>query len=89
MKNWLFFLGYSLLTTTALTAQTSSAQSSTAGAGTTSGNPVFPGWYADPEGIKYSDTYWVFPTYSAAYNDQVFFELISEGKIFLSKKNHR
>ena len=28
----------------------------------TSGNPIFEGWYADPEGIIYGDTYWVFPT---------------------------
>lgn len=26
----------------------------------TSGNPVFQGWYADPEGIIYDDTYWIF-----------------------------
>jgi len=37
-------------------------------------NPVIDGWYADPEGIKYGDTYWIFPTYSAAYNEQVFFD---------------
>ena len=24
-----------------------------------SGNPVFEGWYADPEGIIYGDTYWI------------------------------
>jgi beta-xylosidase len=29
-----------------------------------SGNPVFPGWYADPEGIIYGNTYWIFPTWS-------------------------
>jgi beta-xylosidase len=29
-----------------------------------SGNPVFNGWYADPEGIIYGDTWWIFPTYS-------------------------
>ena len=33
----------------------------------TSGNPIFEGWYADPEGIIYGDTYWVFPTWSDAY----------------------
>ncbi|MDR1202292.1 MAG: arabinan endo-1,5-alpha-L-arabinosidase, partial [Tannerellaceae bacterium] len=26
-----------------------------------SGNPVMEGWYADPEGIIYDDTYWVYP----------------------------
>lgn len=30
----------------------------------TSGNPVFPGWYADPEGIVFGDEYWIYPTYS-------------------------
>ncbi len=28
------------------------------------GNPIFPGWYADPEGIIFGDTYWIFPTFS-------------------------
>ncbi len=28
------------------------------------GNPVFPGWYADPEGIIFGDTYWIYPTLS-------------------------
>ncbi len=30
----------------------------------TSGNPVFPGWYADPEVTVYGDEYWIFPTVS-------------------------
>ncbi len=29
-----------------------------------SGNPIFPGWYADPEGTIFGDSYWVFPTFS-------------------------
>ncbi|RPE05380.1 arabinan endo-1,5-alpha-L-arabinosidase [Chitinophaga lutea] len=41
------------------------------------GNPVFPGWYADPEGIIYGKKYWIFPTYSAPYNKQVFFDAFS------------
>ena len=36
----------------------------------TSGNPVFQGWYADPEGIIYDDTYWIFPTWSDLYENQ-------------------
>ena len=32
-----------------------------------SGNPIFPGWYADPEGIIFDDEYWVYPTYSDHY----------------------
>lgn len=42
-----------------------------------SGNPVFEGWYADPEGIIYDDLYWIFPTYSAEYEEQVFFDCFS------------
>lgn len=42
-----------------------------------SGNPVFEGWYADPEGIIYDDTYWIYPTYSDAYERQVFFDCFS------------
>ena len=41
---------------------------------TYSGNPIFEGWYADPEGIVLKDEYWVFPTYSAKYEHQVFFD---------------
>ena len=29
-----------------------------------SGNPIFPGWYADPEARIFDNTYWVYPTYS-------------------------
>lgn len=42
-----------------------------------SGNPVFPGWYADPEGIIYGDTYWIYPTYSSLYEKQTFFDCFS------------
>ncbi|AKD02305.1 glycoside hydrolase family 43 protein [Pontibacter korlensis] len=43
----------------------------------TSGNPIFPGWYADPEGIIFGDKYWVYPTYSAPYEEQVFMDAFS------------
>lgn len=42
-----------------------------------SANPVFPGWYADPEGAVFGNTYWIFPTYSAPYGKQVFFDAFS------------
>ncbi len=42
-----------------------------------SGNPIFEGWYADPEGIIYDDLYWIFPTYSDLYEKQVFFDCFS------------
>lgn len=37
-----------------------------------SGNPLFKGWYADPEAAVFGKEYWIFPTYSAKYNQQVF-----------------
>lgn len=40
-------------------------------------NPVFPGWYADPEVRLFDKTYWIFPTYSAKYNEQVFLDAFS------------
>ncbi len=51
-------------------------------------NPIVQGWYADPEGIKYGDIYWVFPTYSAAYNDQVFFDGFSSKDLVHWEKHH-
>lgn len=42
-----------------------------------SGNPVFEGWYADPEGIIYDDTYWIYPTWSDLYENQTFFDCFS------------
>ncbi len=33
----------------------------------TSGNPAFEGWYADPEGVVFGKTYWIFPTLSDYY----------------------
>jgi beta-xylosidase len=33
------------------------------------GNPVFPGWYADPEAIIFGDTYWIYPTFSDNDNE--------------------
>ena len=42
-----------------------------------SGNPVFDGWYADPEGVVFGDEYWIYPTYSAPYNEQLFADAFS------------
>lgn len=44
---------------------------------TTSGNPVFKGWYADPEAIVYGKKYWIFPTTSDLYEKQTFFDAFS------------
>ncbi|UOQ69789.1 glycoside hydrolase family 43 protein [Hymenobacter volaticus] len=42
-----------------------------------SGNPVFPGWYADPEATIFNGQYWIYPTYSAPYEQQVFMDAFS------------
>ena len=43
----------------------------------TSGNPIFPGWYADPECVFLDGKFWIFPTFSAAYGEQVFLDAFS------------
>ncbi len=48
---------------------------------TTSGNPLFQGWYADPEVIVYGKEYWIYPTYSARYEDQLFFDCFSSSDL--------
>ncbi len=55
----------------------------------TSGNPVFPGWYADPEGIVFDDEYWIFPTYSAPYEDQIFMDAFSSKDLLKWKKHEK
>lgn len=42
-----------------------------------SGNPLFEAWYADPEGIIYDDTYWIYPTWSDLFENQIFFDCFS------------
>ena len=40
-------------------------------------NPVFPGHYADPEGIVFDKTFWIYPTFSASYDAQTHFDAFS------------
>lgn len=54
-----------------------------------SGNPVLEGWYADPEGVVLDNTYWIFPTYSAKYDSQVFFDAFSSKDLLTWKKHER
>ncbi|MDR1758287.1 MAG: glycoside hydrolase family 43 protein [Bacteroidales bacterium] len=54
-----------------------------------SGNPIFDGWYADPEAIVYDQTYWIFPTYSDDYTKQVFFDCFSSPDLVHWKKHPR
>ena len=59
-----------------LLAQTSYAQTPVKPK-TTSGNPVFPGWYADPEVALFGKQYWIYPTHSVKYNEQVYMDAFS------------
>lgn len=45
------------------------------------GNPVFQGWYADPEAVIFDDTYWIFPTYSDHYLGPDSSDYLSEWQI--------
>jgi beta-xylosidase len=53
----------------------------------TSGNPVFPGWYADPEGIIFGNRFWIYPTYSAPYNEQVHMDAFSSKDLVTWEKH--
>lgn len=72
-----------LLMLSCISKQASSTQE------TTSGNPIFEGWYADPEGIIFDDKYWVYPTYSAPYEEQVFMDAFSSTDLINWTKHER
>ena len=46
-----------------------------------SGNPIIKGWYADPEAAIFKNQYWIYPTYSDKYNQQVFFDAFSSSDL--------
>ncbi|MET1056234.1 MAG: glycoside hydrolase family 43 protein [Pedobacter sp.] len=52
-----------------------------------SGNPIFKGWYADPEAVIFNKQYWVYPTYSAPYKEQVFLDAFSSNDLLNWKKH--
>ena len=52
-----------------------------------SGNPILPGWYADPEGIVFENNFWIYPTYSSKYNNQVFLDAFSSADLINWKKH--
>jgi len=53
------------------------------------GNPVFPGWYADPEAHVFDGKYWIYPTYSAPYDQQVFMDAFSSTDLVTWEKHPR
>jgi beta-xylosidase len=52
-----------------------------------SGNPVIDGWYADPEGVIFNNKYYIFPTFSAKYKDQVFIDAFSSKDLITWEKH--
>ncbi|MEJ8820033.1 glycoside hydrolase family 43 protein [Lacibacter sp. H407] len=54
-----------------------------------SGNPILKGWYADPEAAIFGNNYWIFPTYSAKYKEQVFLDAFSSSNLVSWKKHSR
>ena len=53
------------------------------------GNPVLEGWYADPEGVVFGDRYWIYPTYSAPYDEQTFMDCFSSPDLVTWTKHAR
>src|SRR5688572_12650073 len=51
------------------------------------GNPIFPGWYADPEAHVFENRYWIYPTYSAPYDEQLFMDAFSSTDLVTWEKH--
>lgn len=45
--------------------------------GTKNNNPIVKGWYADPEAVIFDKMYWIYPTFSARYEKQVYLDAFS------------
>lgn len=82
MKNVFFLLAF-LMVNLSLLSQ------SLPGKKKVPGNPIVEGWYADPEVTVFGKEYWVYPTYSAAYEKQVFFDAFSSTDLVHWKKHER
>ena len=55
----------------------------------TAGNPVFEGDYADPEGVVFGKTYWIYPTWSDRFENQLHFDCFSSKDLVNWKKHER
>ncbi len=67
----------------------SATNTSTATREAASGNPIIEGWYADPEGAVFGERYWIFPTYSAPYDEQLHFDAFSSPDLVTWTKHER
>lgn len=54
-----------------------------------SDNPIFEGWYADPEAAIFRKKYWIYPTYSAPYNEQIHLDAFSSPDLVTWTKHNR
>lgn len=54
-----------------------------------SGNPLFQGWYADPEAHIYDNVYWIYPTYSYPFSQQLFMDAFSSPDLITWTKHSR
>ena len=54
-----------------------------------SGNPLFQGWYADPEAHIYNNEYWIYPTYSYPFSQQLFMDAFSSPDLITWTKHSR
>lgn len=50
-------------------------------------NPIAEGWYADPDGLKFGDSYWIYATLSIAFDNQTFFDAF-ESKDLVTWQKH-
>ncbi len=54
-----------------------------------SGNPIIKGWYADPEATVFHNRYWIYPTFSAPYDQQLHFDAFSSPDLIHWTKHER
>jgi beta-xylosidase len=52
-------------------------------------NPLFEGWYADPEVVMFNNEVWIYPTFSARYEKQVFMDAFSSTDLVQWNKHNR
>lgn len=55
----------------------------------TPGNPVVPGWYADPEAAVFNGRFWIYPTFSAPYDQQRHFDAFSSPDLLTWTRHER
>lgn len=75
MKKQLLYLAIAFFLTTCVAAQKNN------------GNPIIRGWYADPEAAILQKQFWIYPTYSAPYEQQVFLDAFSSTDMVNWKKH--